>query len=60
MNITKESTGDLTATIQIDLTAEDYGEKVNAALKELQRKAALKGFRPGKVPFGLVKKMYGN
>ncbi len=60
MNITKESTGDLTATIQIDLAPEDYEEQVNKALKDLQRKTTLKGFRPGKVPFGLVKKMYGN
>lgn len=60
MNITKESTGDLTATIQIELTPEDYNDKVTNALKDLQRKTTLKGFRPGKVPFGLVKKMYGN
>jgi trigger factor len=60
MNITKESTGDLTATIKIDLEPKDYEEQVNKALKDLQKKSALKGFRPGKVPFGLIRKMYGN
>ena len=59
MNITKESTGDLTATIKVELGPEDYREKVDSALKEMQRKSTLKGFRPGKVPFGLIKKMYG-
>ena len=54
MNITKESTGDLTATIKIEMGLEDYNDKVQDALKEIQRKTTLKGFRPGKVPFGLV------
>ncbi|MCF8378365.1 MAG: trigger factor [Bacteroidales bacterium] len=59
MNITQESTGDLTATIKIEVAANDYESKVNEALKEVQKKSSLKGFRPGKVPYGLIKKMYG-
>ncbi len=58
MNITQESTGNLTATIKIELSPEDYNEKVMKSLKELQHKSTLKGFRPGKVPFGMIKKMY--
>lgn len=58
MNITRENTGDLTATIKIEVVPEDYNEKVNEALKNVQRKTTLKGFRPGKVPFGLISKMY--
>ncbi|MEI6854391.1 MAG: trigger factor family protein, partial [Bacteroidota bacterium] len=59
MQITKENTGDLTATIKIELEPADYQEKVNTQLKEYQHKANMPGFRPGKVPFGLIKKMYG-
>ena len=59
MNITQESSGELQATINVKLTAEDYKSKVDEALKEAQKKASMKGFRPGKVPFGLIKKMYG-
>lgn len=59
MNITQESTGDLTALIKIEMTPEDYQGKVNDELKELQRKANMPGFRPGKVPFGIIKKKYG-
>ncbi len=58
MNITQESTGDLTATIKIELSPDDYQEQVDSSLKDLQKKSTLKGFRPGKVPFGLIKKMY--
>ncbi|MEZ5196237.1 MAG: trigger factor [Bacteroidales bacterium] len=59
MNITQESTGELTATIKIELVPDDYREQVGKALKEIQQKSTLKGFRPGKVPHGLIKKMYG-
>jgi trigger factor len=59
MDITKESTGELTATVKIKLTEEDYSNQVKNTLKDYQRKAQMPGFRPGKVPFGLVKKMYG-
>ncbi len=59
MNITRENTGDLTATIHMEIVPEDYQEAVTKALKDYQRKANIPGFRPGKVPYGMVKKMYG-
>jgi trigger factor len=59
MNIVQEKTSELTANLKIQLVAEDYQEKVDKAIKDLQRKAQLPGFRPGKVPMGMVKKMYG-
>ena len=37
----------------------DYEERVNNALKKIQRQASMPGFRPGKVPAGLIKKQYG-
>ena len=60
MNITQENTSDLTAIIKIEMVPEDYQAEVQKALKDLQRKANLPGFRPGKVPFGIVKKKYGD
>ncbi len=59
MNIELQKTGDLTATLKIDLTSDDYQDNVTKVLKEYQKKAQMPGFRPGKVPFGLTKKMYG-
>ena len=59
MNITRENTGDLTATLKVSIVPEDYNEKVNKLLKDYQKKANIPGFRPGHVPFGMVNKMYG-
>jgi trigger factor len=59
MKITRESTGELTATIRVEVSQQDYEEKVNKVLKDFQHKANIPGFRPGKVPFGMIRKMYG-
>jgi trigger factor len=60
MNITKELSGEQTATIRISLQQADIEPEVTKALKDYQRKASVPGFRPGKVPYGMVKKMFGN
>ena len=59
MNIKEERNDALNGSIIIDLKADEYLPKVDKALKEHQKKASMPGFRPGKVPFGVVKKMYG-
>ncbi len=59
MNITKHEIDSLNAEIKIAVTPVDYEGKVNDALKKVQRQASMPGFRPGKVPAGLIKKQYG-
>ena len=39
MKVTHESTGELTARINLDFTEEDYKDRVNKQLKELAKKA---------------------
>lgn len=58
MNITQENKGKLEAILKIELKEEDYREKVAAELRRIQRKAQMPGFRPGKVPVGIINKMY--
>jgi trigger factor len=59
MNITKENIDDLNAVLKVKIEKADYDEKVETVLKDYRKKATIKGFRPGMVPFGLIKKMYG-
>ncbi len=59
MNITKHDIDSLNAEIKIAVTPLDYEERVGEALKKVQRQASMPGFRPGKVPAGLIKKQYG-
>ena len=59
MEITLNKTDDLNAVINVKVTPDDYQEKVDNVLKDYRKKANVPGFRPGKVPMGYVKKMYG-
>lgn len=60
MQVTRTNSGELTATVKITVSPADYNENVNKVLKDYQRKANVPGFRPGHVPFGLIRKMYGS
>ena len=59
MNISFEKNGNVSAAITINIEKPDYEERVAKAIKALSHKVNMPGFRPGKVPVGLVKKMYG-
>jgi trigger factor len=59
MNIVKENANDLTAVLKVQITKEDYTEKVESMLADYRKKARIDGFRPGKVPAGMIRKMYG-
>ncbi|MCZ2128735.1 MAG: trigger factor family protein, partial [Bacteroidia bacterium] len=49
----------MSAKLTVTFTPEDYQPKVEEQLKKQQKKVSIKGFRPGKAPMGMVKKMYG-
>jgi len=59
MNITKENKDELNAVLKIQVDPEDYRERVDKVVKDYKKKAKMDGFRPGKVPEGLIRKMYG-
>jgi len=59
MNITRENIDDLNVVLNINVEKPDYEDKVENVLKDYRKKANIKGFRPGMVPMGLVRKMYG-
>ena len=60
MDITLDKNDDqLSAILTVHLTEGDYAPTVDQKIKDYSKKAQIKGFRPGKVPAGLVRKMYG-
>ena len=59
MNITKENIDNLNAVVTIEIGPSDYEKRVDDAIRKIQHKAAIPGFRPGKVPAGMIKKMHG-
>jgi len=59
MNITKEQIDNLNAVVKVEISKEDYQEKVDKILKDYRKQANIPGFRKGQVPMGLIKKQYG-
>ena len=59
MNITQSTKGDNLISIKISVVKEDYQEALEKSLKQLRHRANVPGFRPGMVPMGMIKKMYG-
>ena len=59
MKITKEDIDALNSVVKIDISANDYQEKVDSQLKSFRKQANIPGFRKGHVPMSLVKKQYG-
>lgn len=57
--ITKENIGQLHEKITVTLDKGDYIPSFEKTLKDYSKKANIPGFRPGKVPSGMIKKMYG-
>jgi trigger factor len=58
MNIKKDNLDELNAVLTITVEKSDYEERVDSVLKDYRKKARIDGFRPGKVPQGLINKMY--
>jgi trigger factor len=59
MNITRENIDALNAHVKINIGKTDYEENVDKKLRDYRKTASIKGFRPGHVPFPMIKKLYG-
>ncbi|KPK79957.1 MAG: hypothetical protein AMS27_17495, partial [Bacteroides sp. SM23_62_1] len=59
MNIARENVNELNAILKVRVEHDDYAERVENTLKDYRKNVRMPGFRPGKVPAGLIKKLYG-
>ncbi|MBL7857645.1 MAG: trigger factor [Cyclobacteriaceae bacterium] len=59
MEITLNKKSNTEGLIKIKLTEGDYQPSVEEKVRDYARKATIKGFRQGKVPTGVIKKMFG-
>ncbi|GHU87913.1 trigger factor [Bacteroidia bacterium] len=59
MNITLNNIDPVNAVLKMEVVKADYAEEVEKTLRNLRQKAAIPGFRVGKVPVSVVRKMYG-
>lgn len=59
MNITFQTSDKVNGTLTAVIEPADYQEKLAKSIKDYSKKLNLPGFRPGKVPAGLVKKQFG-
>lgn len=60
MEVLLNKLSDTEAVIKVNVKEEDYQSAFDKKIKEYSKKANIKGFRPGKVPSGVIKRMYGN
>jgi len=59
MQVSVEKTSELSRKMTVSVPEEVVQEKMAARLKSLSREVKIDGFRPGKVPQHVLKKMYG-
>ena len=58
MKVTQENIDDLNAVLKIEVSKDDYKDKVEKILEDYRKKANIPGFRKGKVPMSLIRKQY--
>lgn len=59
MQTSLTATSGLERRLEVTVPGDALASRIDQRLKALARTARLKGFRPGKVPFAVVKKQYG-
>lgn len=59
MQVTLEKTGDLEGRIKVEVTQNDYLDKVNKELKEIGRNRVIPGFRKGHVSLDQLRRRFG-
>ena len=59
MQVSLSATGGLERRLEVAVPASEVAAEIDQRLKQISRTARLKGFRPGKAPFAVIRKQYG-
>jgi trigger factor len=59
LNVSVESTEGLERRLKVAVPAERVENEIDRRLKEMSRRARIKGFRPGKAPLKVIRQQYG-
>jgi trigger factor len=59
MQVSVESSGTLGRTLKVEVAEEKVVSEVENRLKKLSKTTKIQGFRPGKVPFKMIRQRYG-
>jgi trigger factor len=60
MQVSLSATGGLERRLEVAVPATEIASEVEQRLKQISRTARLKGFRPGKAPYAVVRKQFGD
>jgi len=59
MQVSVENNGAVEKRLKIQIPAEDINKQIDARLREIGKQVRLKGFRPGRIPFKVLRQRYG-
>ena len=59
MHVTVEEQSSVKKTLHIEIPEDQITKEIDNAYAELKKRAKIKGFRPGKVPRGMLERYYG-
>ena len=59
MQVSLTTTGGLERRLEVAVPGDRVNTEVETRLKQLSRTARLKGFRPGKAPYSVIQKQFG-
>src|SRR5262249_2135538 len=59
MKSTVEQLNPVQYRVSVEVTPEEVDQAFDTAYRKLQKKAKIQGFRPGKAPITVIRKLYG-
>ncbi len=59
MQVSVENTSAIERRLKIQIPAEEVNKQIDARLREIGKQVKLKGFRPGRIPFSVLRQRYG-